>query len=258
MLPRFLCCIGLSALSVAQVLLAFRSMTSEIQLVHYLKKLLISISILFVSLHALAGSEPLAIPKMEPNLGVSSEKTLGTLDKGAGFAVGHVVNNFSIKDHLGKPFDFKASLKNSHALVIFYRGGWCPYCNVQIRQLVEAWPEFKKRKVTPILISVDKPDGAALAQKQYEIPFPVLSDTEAYAHESFNVVHYVDDKTLAKLKSYDIDIEAWSGKKHHKIAVPGVFLVDQKGVIRWAHSSRDYKVRPSVEQLLKSIDSIKL
>jgi peroxiredoxin len=81
------------------------------------------------------------------------------------------------------------------------------------------------------------------------VPFPVLSDPDLKAHEAFNVVLQLDAAGVARLAKYGHDIEKWSGKDHHKMAVPAVFLV-RDGKIAWAHVAQDYKTRPNTEQLL--------
>jgi peroxiredoxin len=231
-----------------------------------LVKLLFFVKPFFVKLFFLATllcpvlathAEELSLPEKSPELGVSAESKLGTRENGIGLAPGSKVKTFEINDHSGKPASFDMLKSRAPLLVIFYRGGWCPYCNVQIRQLAKAWPEFQKRGVTPVLISVDKPDAAALAQRQYEIPFPVLSDPELKAHERFGVTMEVEDSLIPKYKSYGIDIEKWSGKTHHKIAVSSAFVVNNDGIVLWSHSASDYKTRPSVEQFLTVLDGLK-
>lgn len=143
-------------------------------------------------------------------------------------------------------------------LLAFYRGGWCPYCNSENHALSTAYPEFQKRGVTPVTVSVDRPDVEAKTKATYAIPFPVLSDSDAVMLEAFHVVNNVDDGTLAKMKSLGIDLESHSGKQHHKIAIPSLFLIDRSGVVRWAHSDPDYQVRPSIAQILAAIDAVHL
>ena len=189
-------------------------------------------------------------------LAITSEDSLGTLDNNIGLAVGSAVPDFTAKTHKGKVVSRDDLLKDAPLLVVFYRGGWCPFCNAQIRQLTAAYSEFEKRGVEPVLISVDDIEGADLASQTYEIPFAVLSDPQLQAHEAFNVVMQVDDETAARYKDYGIELEKWSGQSHHKIAVSSAFLVDKSGNVRWAHSSRDYKTRPSPEQFLQVIDDI--
>ncbi len=201
-------------------------------------------------------AEELTLPSKEfkAPLSTTSEKTLGTNDDGVGLTKGQSFEAFSIKTHTGKRISSTELLNEAPLLVIFYRGGWCPFCNVQIRQLTEAYPEFEKRNVTPVLISVDETDGASLAQKTYDIPFPVLSDSDLLAHNAFNVIMAVDEKTTALYKKMGIDLEKWSQRDHHSIAVSSAFLVDKNGIVLWAHTSKDYKTRPSPAQLLDVID----
>lgn len=143
-------------------------------------------------------------------------------------------------------------------LLVFYRGGWCPYCNSQIHELTAAYPEYKKRGVTPVAISVDRVEESAKTQATYTIPFPVLSDSDLAAHRAYRVLHEVDEAEFARLKGFGIDLERASGRSHHAIAVPSLFVIDGKGVVRWAHANLDYKVRPSTVQILAAIDGLNL
>ncbi|MCA0894302.1 peroxiredoxin-like family protein [Microbulbifer agarilyticus] len=209
---------------------------------------------LLACLSGLAQAQDIKLPERLPELSVTDEAALGTADSGV--KPGAKVADFSVLDHKGSPVSLEALAKDkAPLLVIFYRGGWCPYCNVQIRQLAEAWSEFEKRGVTPVLVSVDKPDASAMAKATYEIPFPVLSDPDLKAHEAFDVIIEIDDATAEKYKTYGIVLEDWSGRDHHKIAAPGIFLLDKAGTVEWAHVSKDYKTRPSVEQLLNMLDN---
>lgn len=199
-------------------------------------------------------AQDIRLPEKLPELAETRSTDLGKAE--VGLKVGDKPADFTVLTHKGKDVSLGELAKsNAPILVVFYRGGWCPYCNVQIRQLAEAWPEFEKRGITPVLISVDKPDASAMAKATYEIPFPVLSDPELKAHEAFDVVVEIDDATAEKYKTYGIVLEDWSGKDHHKIAAPGIFLLDASGTVQWAHVSKDYKTRPSVTQLLEMLDT---
>ncbi len=195
---------------------------------------------------------------MNVPLAVTAEDKLGTNDEGIGLKVGDTIPDFTVKAHNGDIVDKDVLLQEAPLLVIFYRGGWCPYCNAQIRQLTTAYPEFKQRNVYPVLISVDEVDGATLASKTYDIPFAVLSDPNLSALTAFNVIMSVDAETYKQYQDYGIDLEKWSGQNHHKIAVSSAFLIDKAGIVRWAHTSKDYKTRPSPKQLLAVIDELRL
>jgi peroxiredoxin len=195
-------------------------------------------------------------PPSAPTFEASSPKpltepaaeVLGTREDGLGLAVDAAIPPFEIQDFRGEPFSSSA-MNDADTLVVFYRGGWCPFCNFQIRELSQSYDKFKALGVSLVAISVDRPDAAAVTRNAYEVPFPVLSDPDLKAHEAFNVVLQVGVAGVAGLALYGHDIEKWSGKDHHKMAVPAVFLV-RDGKVAWAHVARDYKTRPSAEQLL--------
>ena len=195
-------------------------------------------------------------PPSAPTFEASSPKpltepaaeVLGTREDGLGLAVNAAIPPFEIQDFRGETFSSSA-MNDADTLVVFYRGGWCPFCNFQIRELSQSYDKFKALRVSLVAISVDRPDAAAVTRNAYEVPFPVLSDPDLKAHEAFNVVHQVGVAGVAGLALYGHDIEKWSGKEHHKMAVPAVFLV-RDGKVAWAHVARDYKTRPTAEQLL--------
>lgn len=215
------------------------------------------ISSLVFALLSLSANAEVKLATMEKETAVTAENLLGTNENNLGLKAGSQVADFSINTYDGKPSSLKQLLENSEILVVFYRGGWCPYCNFQIRQLAQNFAEFKKRGVTPVLISVDKPDAAALVKNAYDIPFPVLSDPELAAHEAFDVVLYPDAEMIERYKKFGINLKEWSGKDHNKIAITSAFLVDKSATVKWAHVSKDFRTRPSPEQFLNAIDNNK-
>ena len=200
------------------------------------------VQLMLLLVSAAGHARELTLPNSLPPLKATSAAALGTLE-GAGLVPGSTVPEFTVQDHLGESVSWSSLQTKGTLLVVFYRGGWCPYCNQQIRQLTEAW------------ISADKPDAAALASRTYEIPFPVLSDPGLVAHELFKVTTELDTALIPKYREYGIDLAEWNGKGHHRYAVASAFLIDEQGVVVWSHSAKDYKTRPSVEQLLQVIDA---
>ena len=108
-----------------------------------------------------------------------------------------------------------------------------------------------------MFVSVDSIDGAQVTEKAYDVPFPLLSDPDLKAHEAFRVAQDVPPETVKKLAEYGISLEQWSRRKHHKIAVPSIFLLDKQRKVLWAHADRNHRRRPKLEQVLAAIDSVK-
>jgi peroxiredoxin len=183
---------------------------------------------------------------------------LGVLAPNTGIRVGQTVPDGTLVDLDGKEVTLSSLYNAGPILLAFYRGGWCPYCNTEIHSLTQAYPEYQKRGVTPVAVSVDKPEQGAKLKATYVIPFPVLSDSDAKLLNSFHVARQVGDEELGKLKGFGVDLEAYSGKTHHQMAIPSLFVIDRTGTVRFAHSDPDFKTRPSTAQLLAAIDALKL
>jgi peroxiredoxin len=205
---------------------------------------------------ALAAAAP-AAPNLKDYTNPAADK-VGVLAPGTGIPVGQKVPDMHARDLDGNDVSLSSLYTKGPILLAFYRGGWCPYCSTENHALATAYPEYQRRGVTPVTVSVEKPDVEAKTKATYAIPFPVLSDTDATMLEAFHVVNKVDSDTLAKMKGFGVDLESYSGKTHHEIAIPSLFLIDRTGVVRWAHSDPDFKVRPSTAQILATIDRAKL
>lgn len=198
------------------------------------------------------GAPPAAVKMIKH--GETPAAQLGTLSPGTGVANGTTAPKFSVKDALGKTVTSDSLLGKDRVLLMFYRGGWCPFCNFQMHEMATAAAEFKKRNVTVVAVSVDQPAGAAAFQQAHTAPFLVLSDPDLAAHKAFHVIHHVDDGEYAQLQKFGIQLEKASGKTHHDIAVPSIFILDAKGTVVWGHANPDYQTRPTVAQLLSVLD----
>jgi len=104
---------------------------------------------------------------------------LGVLAPGTGIPVGQKVPDLSARNLDGNQVTLSSLYAKGPILLAFYRGGWCPYCNSEIHALTVAYPEYRKRGVMPVAVSVDKPEAEAKMSATYSIPFPVLSDNDA-------------------------------------------------------------------------------
>lgn len=179
---------------------------------------------------------------------------LGSAPPGTGLRAGERAPDSDLVAVTGERFRLSSAWATRPAFLVFYRGGWCPFCNLQLHQLAEALPEFERRGVGIVAISVDLPGAEARTQAKQGVPFPMLSDPRLVAHRAFNVIHVADDAQVQRLASMAIELEAYAGQTHHSFAISSIFLVDTAGVIRFAHVDDDYETRPSPRQLLEIAD----
>jgi peroxiredoxin len=191
-----------------------------------------------------------------PRLHATPVDRLGTMPDGFGLRVGDRAPDAMLVDLTGTTRQLSQLYAAGPVFVVFYRGGWCPFCNLQLHELAAAVPEFDRRRIAIAAISVDVPSEQAKSQARDGVPFAMLSDPELIAHRGFRVVHVADAAQQARLAGLGIDLHGYSGTDHHSFAIPSVFLVDRSATIRFAHVDDDYETRPSARQLLEIADRI--
>jgi len=183
-----------------------------------------------------------------------AEQALGINENEKGLPVGQKIDSVEIVDNDGEPYQIRQAWSEKTALIVFYRGGWCPYCNFQLRELAKKHEQLEAAGLQVVAISADTADKAATTLAQFDIPYPILSDPKLIAHEAFNVVLQVDDERLEWYKSKGLFLKDWSGQEHNKVAVASAFIVDRQGRVLFSHAPIDYATRPSIDQLLSVID----
>ena len=167
--------------------------------------------------------------------------------------VGSALPETNLKDASGKEVSLKEALGGQKSVIIFYRGSWCPYCTKHLAAIGQHEQEILKKGYKIIAISPDKPAVIEDYAEQAAVNYTLYSDADMAAAKAFGLAFELDNATLQKLDSYDIDIEAASGKDHHMLPVPAVFVADEEGRISFRYYNPDYKERLSAEKLLEAI-----
>ena len=142
----------------------------------------------------------------------------------------------------GKPTTLARQVAGKPAILVFYRGGWCPYCNLQLSELRLVEEQAKALGYQMIAISPDRPEELSKSLDTGDLTYTLLSDSQADALRAFGIGFRVDDATAAKYKEYGIDLEAASGASHRALPVPSVFIVDAEGTLQFGYSHPDYTV----------------
>jgi len=157
----------------------------------------------------------------------------------------------------GKATTLKASLNGKPTVLIFYRGGWCPFCNRHLSELGKVEKELSQAGFQVVALTPDQPSFLGETATKSQAGYRLISDSSGAAATAFGVAFRLDDATFDKYKNqYGLDLEARSGKTHHMLPVPAVFLIDSKGMIRFVHSNPDYTKRLSSEALMTEVKKL--
>ena len=173
-----------------------------------------------------------------------------------GIKVGEKAPDFVLNNALGKPVSLKDKLKEGPVVLVFYRGAWCPFCNMHLHVLQQSLPEFKKHGAQLITITPQTPDKSVEQFKQKAFPFEVLSDLDNRVMKDYRLYFELPADLVDVYKKHGLDIEAFNGKGRNVLPVPGSFVIDTNGVVRAMHADTDYKQRMEPSVIIDALKSM--
>jgi peroxiredoxin len=147
-------------------------------------------------------------------------------------AVGMRAPAFSALTKDGVLRTFSPESYQKPTVVIFYRGGWCPYCNMQLSDLRLVEPKLRQSGFEVVFLSTDRPAILYSSLKSEHIDYTLLSDSRLEAAKAFHIAFHLDDATIAKMKGFGVDLDSTTGEPLHELPVPSVFIIDRTGTIR--------------------------
>lgn len=169
---------------------------------------------------------------------------------------GDAIPDVTVQTADDKTVHLKKLVAEKPTVLIFYRGGWCPFCTKHLSALVEIQDDLKAAGMQMLAISIDQPSKLKETPNYDKLGYTLLSDADARAAEAFGLVFTVPDNLVAKYKNeYKIDLEAASGRTHHKLPHPAVYVVSKDGTIQFDYINEDYKVRLEPRKILAAAKS---
>lgn len=169
---------------------------------------------------------------------------------------GAIAPAVAVKDAAGEEVVVSGLAGEHGAVLVFYRGGWCPYCTTQLADLARIQPRLAERGIPIIGISPDSPARIASYLEEESTPLRLLSDSSHAASRAFGLAFRVDDETHRMLLGHGMDIvEASGGNPARILPVPSVFVLDPDGRIAFAHANPDYRERLDGDALLEAVDA---
>lgn len=172
--------------------------------------------------------------------------------------IGSPTPKITLVDEKGVEQYLPALLKGKRSILVFYRGGWCPYCSTQMQELAQAESELLELGYQIIGISPDSPEMLGSVEKEGELPYTLLSDSSVEAAKAFGIDFQLAKTTLVKYEGYGIDLGAASGGKNKDLLpVPSVFIVSPDNKIAFSYVNPDYRVRIPGDLLLAAAKAAK-
>ena len=166
--------------------------------------------------------------------------------------------DFSLPDAFDHEISLSMLLREGPIVISFYRGEWCPFCNLELRALQQALPEINKLGANLIAISPEKPDNGIVLTEKNKLTFPVLSDFRNAVARRFGIVFRVGDEVRDLSKNvFRNDLALRNGEDSYELPVPAKFVIDGRGIVRFAHVNVDYMTgRVEPEEVVAALQAI--
>lgn len=155
---------------------------------------------------------------------------------------GELAPDFTLPDAGGKPVQLSARLRDGPVVLKFYRGGWCPYCNLELRAYQQALPELLSLEAQLIAISPEAPDNSLSTVEKNSLAFPVLSDAGGKVAKLYRLAFQLSEELKAIYQSRGRDLAKWNGGSW-TLPAPGTFVIGKDRRITLAHVDADYRSR---------------
>ena len=184
------------------------------------------------------------------------EELLRTFPIGATLKTGDQAPDFTLPDALGRRCSLFEQLRNGPAVVTFYRGGWCPYCNLQLRAYQQALEEITAVGGRIIAISPQLPDGSLSTVEINQLSFDVLSDVGDQVARSFGLVYALPEELRAALRSNNKALPDINGDDSWELPLPATYVIAPDRRIALAEIELDYRERLEPEAIVGALRSL--
>lgn len=170
--------------------------------------------------------------------------------------IGSPVPDVTLEASNREAFALRQRATDKPSIIVFYRGGWCPFCTRHLTGLGQMESKLTDLGYQILAISPDRPAQLAKSLDKTKLSYTLLSDRHMQAAQAFGIAFQVDKPMLKMLANYNIDIEEASGQTHHQLPVPSVFIVGKDGRIGFTYVNPDYKVRLDGDVLLAAAKAV--
>ncbi|GAA0856337.1 peroxiredoxin-like family protein [Aliiglaciecola litoralis] len=161
---------------------------------------------------------------------------------------GQQIPKATLRTATGSPVSLQALVMQKPSIILFYRGGWCPYCNRQLAELKDIEQELVDMGYQVLAISPESPSRLQEQKLETEFAVTLLSDESLQAIRGFGIGFYVPAETKQQYKSkWNIQLTDEAGSERAVLPAPAIFITDKTGLIKFQYVNPNYKVRPSAE-----------
>ena len=169
---------------------------------------------------------------------------------------GDTVPDFTLTDADNNKVALKGLLAKGPVVLTFYRGVWCPYCNIELKALEAVAEDIRARGATLVAISMQGASDSRKSQKDNGLSFPILTDKNGELAEKFGIRWTLQDYVIPVHSGFGVELPRIHGDGQWNLPMPARYVVDTDGNIAYAEVNPDYTRRPEPADLFPVLDSL--
>jgi peroxiredoxin len=206
---------------------------------------------------AFLASRPYDIPDAAREVMERADRDLAASGQASrALEVGAEAPRFSLPAADGRTVALEALLADGPVVLTFYRGAWCPFCNIALRALQQRLPEIAARGAKLVAVSPQIPDESLTLTEKHDLTFDVLSDVGSDTAKQYGLSFDLPADLAAVYDSFGFDLQRVNGGHPHTLPVPATYVIDRDATIRWAFVDTDYMTRAEPSDILTALDSL--
>ena len=182
-----------------------------------------------------------------------TEKLVATGIAEQALGVGDQFPDAELSDAHGKSIQFGELLRKGPTIINFYRGEWCPYCNLEMNAFQRVLPEIKSKGAQMVAISPQTPDKSLTVEQKHNLEFAVLSDVGNKLAQDLGLVFNLPEALKTAYTNFGFPLPDYNGDDSWTLPMPAAYVVDASGRITYAFVDADYSLRAEPQEVLDSI-----
>jgi peroxiredoxin len=190
-------------------------------------------------------------------VGASFEKLHASHTGENAITTGDIAPDFTLPGATGAAVNLRNKLNEGPVILSFYRGGWCPFCNLELQALQALLPEIRALGATLIGISPETPDNSMTTAEKHRLEFDVLSDIGNKTARDYGLIFTVYEEMRPLYLKWGLDVPASNGDNSWELPVPATYVIDTSCVARAAYVDKDYTKRMEPEQIMTALRNIR-
>mgnify|MGYP005991044181 CR=1 FL=1 len=185
--------------------------------------------------------------------GIADVQNSGIYEKAK--KVGDKAPNFKLKNALGKEITLADYLKKGPVVLTWYRGGWCPYCNLTLQRLQEELPNFNAAGANLLALTPEVPDKSMSTKEKHDLQFEVLSDVQNKIGKEYGIIYKLTD-AVAESYQKSFGLHEFNGDESNELPLAATYVIDTNGIIRYAFLDAEYRNRAEPSEIIKVLNEL--